>query len=289
MHRLPALGLQVIWREAGTWVASVAAPGAQSSGPATQAMPRFRTLVPLACVIAYGSPVLPLGPTGPRTAAAAAAPGDVARALRRQQLFLTVTQTKSVQRRLHVTADGLWGSDTVTAMRKYQRRHRLAVTGSANVESLRAMKLKVADRFEAQLWAARRSSRSSPTPASPTAAEALRTARTAVGTPYRAAGTTLAGFDCSGLVQWAYGDAGVSLPRRSFKMYQRGTAIARGAIRPGDLVFFDAAGPGASHVGIVASRTTAISATSSSGVVEHDIAAGYWAQHYVGARRVAAR
>ena len=99
--------------------------------------------------------------------------------------------------------------------------------------------------------------------------------------------STLRGFDCSGLVQWAYRRAGHELPRRSFEQYRRGWAVAKGAIRPGDLVFFDAAGPGASHVGIVATRTTAISATSSSGVVEHDIARGYWAQHYVGARRLA--
>ncbi len=222
-------------------------------------------------------------------AAAAAAPGDVARALRRQQLFLTVTQTKSVQRRLPVKADGIWGSDTVTAARRYQRKRGLAVTGAANVETLRRMKLKVADRFEAQLWAARAAKRKTPKSASVLGAEALRISRTGIGAPYLAAGTTTAGFDCSGLVQWAFKRAGLKLPRRSFEMYRRGTAVARGAIRPGDLVFFDAAGPGASHVGIVATRTTAISATSSSGVVEHDIASGYWAQHYVGARRISSR
>lgn len=230
------------------------------------------------------------GAVGPEPSlAASAAPGDVARALRRQQLFLSVAQTKTVQRRLHIAADGIWGSDTVTAMRKYQRQRSLAITGSANVESLRAMRLRVADRFEASLWAARGAKRRTPAAPSTRAAKALRTARTGIGAPYLAAGTTKAGFDCSGLVQWAYADAGLALPRRSFEMYRRGYAITKGAIRPGDLVFFDAAGPGASHVGIVATRTTAISATSSSGVVEHDISRGYWAQHYVGARRVAAR
>ncbi len=225
----------------------------------------------------------------------AAAPGDVARALRRQQLFLTVAQTKSVQRRLHVAVDGVWGSDTVDGARRYQRRHGLAVTGSANVETLHKMGLKVARRFEARLWAARARARKTPaskqTPAAASvrAAEALRISRTAYGVPYRWGGTTTSGFDCSGLIQWAYRRAGLTLPRRSYDMYRRGYAITKGAIRPGDLVFFNAAGPGASHVGIVASRTTAVSATSSSGVVEHDISTGYWAQHYVGARRVAAR
>lgn len=234
----------------------------------------------------------PLGPTASRAARAAraAAPGDVARALRRRQLFLTVRQTRSVQRRLHIAADGIWGADTVAAARRYQRRHGLAVLGYANVETLRRLGLRVAARFEASLWAARAAARRRNRAATaPSAAAALRIARSAVGVPYRWAGTTPAGFDCSGLVQWAYQRAGRALPRRSFEQYQRGWAVAKGAIRPGDLVFFDAAGPGASHVGIAASRTTAISATSSSGVVEHDIARGYWAQHYVGARRLAKR
>lgn len=221
---------------------------------------------------------------------AQAAPGDVARALRRQQLFLSVTQTKTVQRRLHVRADGDWGSGTVDAMRRYQRRHRLAVTGAANVESLRTMALRMADRFEAQLWAARAAARRAPTStaASTLGASALRWARTALGTPHRDGGRTTAGFDCSGLVHWAFGHAGRELPRRSFEMYQRGWAVTKDALRPGDLVFFDAAGPGASHVGIAVSRTMAISATTSSGVAIHDIAHGYWAAHYVGARRLAA-
>lgn len=229
----------------------------------------------------------PFGPEGP--AVRAAAPGDVARALRRQQLFLSVTQTKTVQRRLVVEDDGVWGSDTVDAARAYQRHHGLAVLGFANVETLRVMGLAVADRFERQLWQARDTRRRTPAAASARAASALRITRTALGVPYRTAGTTMAGFDCSGLVQWAYARAGRTLPRRSFEQYRKGFAITKGAIRPGDLVFFDAAGPGASHVGIAASRTTVISATSSSGVVEHDIARGYWAAHYVGARRVATR
>jgi peptidoglycan DL-endopeptidase CwlO len=222
-------------------------------------------------------------------ATATAAPGDVARSLRRQQLFLTVVQTKSVQRRIHVRADGDWGSNTVDAMRRFQRRHGLAVTGAANVESLRAMRLRVADRFERQLWAARAAARRSPTPpaASGLAAAALRQARTALGVPHRDGGTTLAGFDCSGFVRWAFRHAGRELPRTSSEMYRRGWAVTKAALRPGDLVFFDAAGPGASHVGIVVSRTTAISATTSSGVAIHDISEGYWAAHYIGARRLA--
>ncbi|MDO9352542.1 MAG: NlpC/P60 family protein [Solirubrobacteraceae bacterium] len=249
-----------------------------------------RSLITFGLIVGLSAIGVPTASVTAAAASAATAPGDVSRELRRQQLFLTVAQTKSVQRRIDVRADGDWGSKTVDAMRRYQRRHRLAVTGSANVESLRRMRLAVADRFEAQLWAARSAARRGPTPtsASKLASTALRTARTALGTPYRDGGRTTSGFDCSGLVHWAFAHAGRTLPRTSQAMYKRGWAVTKATVRPGDLVFFDSAGRGASHVGIVVSRTTAISATTSSGVAIHDIATGYWADHYVGARRLAA-
>ena len=61
----------------------------------------------------------------------------------------------------------------------------------------------------------------------------------------------------------------------------------RSAITPGDLVFFDTDGTGASHVGVATSNSTVISATASRGVVEHAISDSYWGPRYVGARRVA--
>ena len=61
--------------------------------------------------------------------------------------------------------------------------------------------------------------------------------------------------------------------------------MARGDVRPGDLVFFSTAGPGASHVGIATSATTVVSATNG-GVMEHSTRDAYWGGHYVGARRL---
>jgi cell wall-associated NlpC family hydrolase len=79
--------------------------------------------------------------------------------------------------------------------------------------------------------------------------------------------------------------AGITLPRTSFAQFGVGSPVDRNAIQPGDLVFFDADGPGASHVGIATSGSTAISATAH-GVREHAIFDAYWGSHYVGARRV---
>src|SRR5581483_972986 len=60
-----------------------------------------------------------------------------------------------------------------------------------------------------------------------------------VGTPYVWGGTAPGGFDCSGLVQWAYGQAGINLPRVSFQQANSGKRIGLNALQPGDLVAFD--------------------------------------------------
>ena len=64
--------------------------------------------------------------------------------------------------------------------------------------------------------------------------------------------------------------AGISIPRTSYAQFGAGSPVDRSAIQAGDLVFFDADGPGASHVGIAASNATVISATTH-GVMEHPI------------------
>jgi peptidoglycan DL-endopeptidase CwlO len=70
------------------------------------------------------------------------------------------------------------------------------------------------------------------------AAAAVRTALGQVGKPYRWGATGPASFDCSGLVRFAYADAGLSLPRTSRQQWSAGRHVRVADLRPGDLVFW---------------------------------------------------
>lgn len=79
------------------------------------------------------------------------------------------------------------------------------------------------------------------------ARHATRIAVSQVGTPYvYGAASPHVGFDCSGLVMWAYGRVGISLPHSSYGQAYRGAAVSRRHMRRGDLVFEYGDG----HVGI---------------------------------------
>lgn len=114
----------------------------------------------------------------------------------------------------------------------------------------------------------------------------IEAATAQIGDGYVFGGSGPDGFDCSGLTAYAFAAADVSLPHNSHGQAAMGKPVDRDDIRRGDLVFFSTAGPGASHVGIATSRTTAISATSSGGVMEHSTADAYWGGHFVSARRL---
>jgi len=75
------------------------------------------------------------------------------------------------------------------------------------------------------------------------------TARRMIGRPYRFGGRTPAGFDCSGLVFYAYGEAGVTVPRTATEQRRASRALDRNEAEPGDLVFFTT-GERTPHVGI---------------------------------------
>jgi cell wall-associated NlpC family hydrolase len=86
---------------------------------------------------------------------------------------------------------------------------------------------------------------------SPIATDALRVALAQVGTPYLWGGESTSGFDCSGLVQYSYARAGLSLPRTAQLQYNATTHLTSSTeLLPGDLVFFGTGPNGVDHVGI---------------------------------------
>jgi cell wall-associated NlpC family hydrolase len=129
--------------------------------------------------------------------------------------------------------------------------------------------------------------RHAPIPAvpKPTIGErAAAIAISAVGVPYRWGGISPAGgFDCSGLVDWAYGRLGIALPHSSYALYDQGRRVARSRMRVGDLLFFSGRG----HVGIYIGRGRMVHAPHSGTRVQVvRLARSSYGARLVGVRRV---
>jgi len=120
----------------------------------------------------------------------------------------------------------------------------------------------------------------------------VQTATDAMGTPYKWGGTGEGGFDCSGLIQYAYGAHGISLPRRSTDQARVGQAVPRevGSLLPGDILTFSAREGPITHVGLYVGGGQFIH-SASNGVQRSRLAADdpygrWWWERWVGARRV---
>lgn len=123
--------------------------------------------------------------------------------------------------------------------------------------------------------------------ASDAAVEIANFAMSFVGSPYVYGGASPAsGFDCSGLVYYCYGQYGYSLNRVANDQMSNGTAVSYSNLQVGDLVFFGS-GTYATHVGIyIGSGNFVHAATPSSGVIVSSLKETYYANRYLGARRI---
>ncbi|WP_330350049.1 C40 family peptidase [Streptomyces sp. NBC_00582] len=104
-------------------------------------------------------------------------------------------------------------------------------------------------------------------PASGRAAAALAAARSALGKPYVWGANGPSGFDCSGLMQWSYAQAGVALPRTSQAQAHAGHRVPLSQAQPGDIVTYRS---DASHVGMYVGNGRVIHAPYPGAPVRYD-------------------
>ncbi|GHC65701.1 C40 family peptidase [Streptomyces flavofungini] len=104
-------------------------------------------------------------------------------------------------------------------------------------------------------------------PASARAAAAIAAARSAVGKPYIWGANGPSGFDCSGLTQWSYAQAGVGLPRTSQAQAGAGRQVPLGQAQPGDLVAYR---DDASHIGMYVGNGQVVHAPYPGAAVRYD-------------------
>ncbi|MCG2791975.1 MAG: C40 family peptidase [Weeksellaceae bacterium] len=123
-------------------------------------------------------------------------------------------------------------------------------------------------------------------------ASVVSDAESYLGAPYKYAGNTKAGFDCSGLVCKVFDENNLKMPRRSQDQGKTGSAINISAVKPGDLLFFATAGGSAvTHVGIVHDistngEVTFIHSSTSKGVIISSLNEAYWNKAFLFARSV---
>ena len=120
--------------------------------------------------------------------------------------------------------------------------------------------------------------------------DAASVAMKMVGKRYRAGGSSpKTGFDCSGLVHYSYGQAGVSVPRSTDRQRATGRVVKVADLRRGDLLFFNQEGKKYGHVGIYLGDGRFVHAPSSGKTVRSDrLDSPYWKKHLSEARRLPA-
>lgn len=120
----------------------------------------------------------------------------------------------------------------------------------------------------------------------------VQTALDVMGMPYRWGDEGEEGFDCSGLIQYAFGRHGVALPRRSADQAREGTPVAKAldALRAGDVLTFATTGRSVSHVGLYVGNGKFIHSASGGVQVSvlspDDVSGRWWFRRWVGARRI---
>ncbi|WP_078556040.1 peptidoglycan-binding protein [Alkalihalobacterium alkalicellulosilyticum] len=193
--------------------------------------------------------------------------------VRSDQVTLIQTQLRSLGL-FHVEPTGYYGDITAQSVREFQRLNNLPVTGNADEQTIAKI----------NEVATSRATQPAPTNNAALMTNLIADAATFVGVPYLWGGSTPAGFDCSGLVQYVFRNQGITIPRTVALQWNAGVPVAEPSI--GDIVFFETISAGPSHNGIYIGNNQFIHSGSSTGVIVASLNSNYWSQRYLGAKRL---
>ncbi len=194
--------------------------------------------------------------------------------------------------------DGVYGTETERAVSAFQRDNKISVTGIVTNVTWRALRKakEKKGRVLPQVTYNQSKTNNKPQTSFAPLGQALltgtqglaivTTAKSFMGVPYVFGGTTPAGFDCSGLVQYVFKMNGIDIPRLADEQYNLGRAVNLNQLTAGDLVFFTTYTSGVSHVGIYLGDGNFLHASSSKGVKIDSLNNEYWRPRFVGARKV---
>lgn len=192
----------------------------------------------------------------------------------------TGQDVKLVQEALGITADGIFGPVTRSAVVDFQRERDLTVDGIVGPETWGALRGEGSGSGSSGGSSATQVSLAG---SSSAASAAVAYAKEQVGDRYRMGAEGPQAFDCSGLTMTALQQAGVDIPRQSSAQAQQGSPVSRSELQPGDLMFFYSP---VSHVGIYVGNGQMVAASNpEDGVEVVDVSSSYWRENFTTARR----
>lgn len=113
----------------------------------------------------------------------------------------------------------------------------------------------------------------------------IKEANSWIGVPYRYAGESKSGADCSGFVMSVFSVYGFALPRTAQLQWENTKSIERRNLRKADLIFFSDGGK-VDHVGIYIGENRFIHASTSKGVIITELSKDYYVKRLKGFGRV---
>jgi cell wall-associated NlpC family hydrolase len=179
---------------------------------------------------------------------------------------------------MSISPTGYFGDLTKAAVVRFQKKYSLTPDGIAGAKT----QGKIETLLNRTTMAARSDSES-------ISQKIISFAKRFLGVDYVWGGSSPDGFDCSGFTKYVFGKYDIALNRTAADQAKQGSAVGKGSLQLGDLVFFDTNGGHnrINHVGIYIGGGRFIHASSgSSNVVISPVTEGFYSKTYMTARRV---